>query len=53
MDHIGVLYALKSDQTWSRFIPHRPEVSSLDRLESRTGVIVLITDGEVLWAFDS
>ena len=50
-EHIGVLYTLTPAQAWSRFVPGRPDVSNLDRLESAIGVIILITDGEVLWVF--
>jgi hypothetical protein len=51
-EHIAVLYRLNSDQTWSRFVPERPQVSDLDFLESSTGVMILINSGDAVWQFD-
>ena len=52
-EHIAVLYKLAPDQTWSRFVPQRPDVSDLERLESPTGVMVLINSGDAVWEFDA
>ena len=49
----AVLYSLAPDQAWRRFIPDRPEVSNLTRLETFTSVLILVTaDGGALWTFD-
>jgi hypothetical protein len=51
-EQVGVLYTLAPDQSWGRFVPKRPEVSNLDRLESPSAVIVLINSGDAVWAFN-
>jgi hypothetical protein len=49
---LGILYALGSDQTWSRYVPERPEVSSIARLEQYDAVLMLVTGpGSTPWAF--
>jgi len=49
----AVVYALAPEQTWQRFVPGRPEVSNLNRLEPSTSVLILVTgEGEVTWVFD-
>jgi len=50
---IGVMYSLAPDQTWRRFIPGRPEVSTLSQLYPSISVLVLVTDlGGAQWVFD-
>jgi hypothetical protein len=51
VEQVGVLYTLAPDQSWGRFVPKRPEVSNLDRLESPSAVIVLINSADAVWAF--
>lgn len=54
VENINVLYTLASDQTWRRFIPNRPDVSTLSQLESSTAVLILVTNPDgVLWVFDA
>jgi hypothetical protein len=54
VENINVLYTLASDQTWRRFIPDRPDVSTLSQLESSTAVLILVTNQSgVLWVFDA
>ncbi|KPK21710.1 MAG: hypothetical protein AMJ76_01950 [Dehalococcoidia bacterium SM23_28_1] len=49
---VGVIYALAADQTWSRFIPARPEISNLTQLEQFNSVLVLVTDPSgATWTF--
>lgn len=49
----GVLYTLAPDQSWRRFVPGRPDVSNLNRLEPSISVLILVTDqGDVLWVFE-
>jgi hypothetical protein len=50
---IGVVYALEADRTWERFVPKRPELSNLDRLDHFDCVLVQVTaDRGVKWVFD-
>jgi len=50
---LGILYALRSDQTWSRHVPDRPEMSSIARLKQYDALLILVTDpGGTTWAFD-
>jgi hypothetical protein len=54
VEDISVLYTLTPDQKWRRFIPDRPDASTLGQLESSTCVLMLITNGNgVLWVFDA
>jgi hypothetical protein len=54
VENINVLYTLASDQKWRRFIPGRPDVSTLGQLESSTAVLILVTNPDgVLWMFDA
>ncbi len=49
---VGVIYALAADQSWSRFIPARPEISNLTQLEQFSSVLVLVTDPNgATWTF--
>jgi hypothetical protein len=48
-----VIYTLTSDHSWRRFVAGRPEVSNLERLETFTSVLILVTDSDgALWLFD-
>jgi uncharacterized repeat protein (TIGR01451 family) len=50
---IGIVYALEADRTWERFVPERPELSNLDRLDHFDCVLVQVTaDQGVKWVFD-
>jgi hypothetical protein len=50
---LGILYALGSDQTWSRHVPSRPEVSNIAQLEQYNAVLMLMTEsGGTTWTFD-
>ena len=50
---LSILYALGSDQTWRRYVPERPETSSIARLEQYDAVLTLVTNpGGTTWAFD-
>lgn len=50
----AVVYSLAAnDQSWRRFIPGRPEVSNLDRLDEFTAVLVLVNEETgLVWLFD-
>jgi hypothetical protein len=48
----GVLYALGSTQAWQRFVPGRPEISTLDRLSRFASVLILVTQEDgTQWDF--
>lgn len=50
----SVMYSLAPDQSWRRFLPGRPELTTLDRLEPFTSVLILITSPEAgAWTFSS
>jgi hypothetical protein len=50
---LGVLYALGTDQTWTRYVPGRPEVSNIAQLKRYDAVLMLVTDPHgTTWAFD-
>jgi hypothetical protein len=50
---IGVVYALAADRIWGRFVPNRPELSSLDRLDHFGCVLVQVAaDRAVNWVFN-
>ena len=49
---VGVVYALEANRTWERFIPNRPELSNLDRLDRFDCVLIQVTiDRRVKWVF--
>jgi hypothetical protein len=49
----AIVYTLAPGQTWNRFVPDRPEVSNLDRLDRFTAVLVLVTDdNSPVWVFE-
>ena len=48
----AIVYTLPPGQAWQRFVPGRPEASTLAQLDSSTPVLVLVTDESgALWAF--
>jgi len=48
----AVIYTL-ADQSWRRYVPGRPELSNLLRLETSTPVLILVAGPEgTLWVFD-
>jgi hypothetical protein len=50
----AIVYTLASDQIWQRFVPARPEVSTLAQLDSFTSVLILVTEESgALWVFDA
>jgi Tol biopolymer transport system component/pimeloyl-ACP methyl ester carboxylesterase len=49
----SILYRLGSDQTWGRFVPGRPDVSSISELNTYNAVLVLVTQaGGMQWIFN-
>ena len=49
----AIAYTLAPDQVWQRFVPGRPEVSTLAQLDSFTPVLILVTEESgALWVFD-
>jgi hypothetical protein len=49
----AILYTLAPGQAWQRFVPGRPEASTLTQLDSFTPVLVLVTEESgALWVFD-
>jgi hypothetical protein len=53
MGDFTVIYTLTPDRGWRRFVDGRPEVSNLERLETFTSVLILVTDSDgALWLFD-
>jgi len=50
---LAIAYTLAPGQTWKRFVPDKPNVSTLSQLESLTPVLILVTEeGGALWVFD-
>jgi hypothetical protein len=48
----AVIYLLAPDQSWSRFIPDRPELSGLTELEQFSCVLILVTNPDgATWTF--
>jgi hypothetical protein len=51
--NFNILYRLGSDQAWGRFVPGRPEVSSLSDPNIYYSVLILVTAaGGAQWVFD-
>ena len=51
--NFSILYRLGSDRTWSRFVPARPEVSSITELNTYDSVLILVSAvGGAQWVFD-
>jgi len=49
----GIMYQLGSDQGWSRFVPDRPEVSSIAQVSQYDTVLMLVNqEGGTTWTFD-
>jgi len=50
---VGIVYALAVERTWERFVPNRPELSTLDRLDQFDCILVQVTaDRGAKWVFD-
>jgi hypothetical protein len=50
---LAVLYFVGTDQTWSRYVPGRSEVSNIAHLARYNAVLTLVTNsGGATWAFD-
>jgi len=51
--NFSILYRLGNDQAWGRFVPGRPEVSSISDLNTYDPVLILVTaTGGAQWVFD-
>jgi hypothetical protein len=49
----AVAYTLAPDGTWRRFVPGKPDASTLTQLEQSTPVLMLATEGSgTVWVFD-
>ncbi len=49
----SILYRMGTDQAWERFVPGRPEVSTIAQFGQYDAVLILVTQqGGVTWAFD-
>jgi hypothetical protein len=52
-DQFAIAYSLVPGQAWKRFVPDRPDVSTLSQLASFTPVLILVTEGDgAPWLFD-
>jgi hypothetical protein len=53
-EEVGVTYALPADQTWGRYVPDKPDVSSLTQVARLEALLVLATqEGGTTWVFDA
>jgi hypothetical protein len=51
-DEIAIIYALAPGQSWLRYVPDRPELNTLDRLQRHQAVLVLVSEAAgVTWHF--
>ena len=49
---ISVIYALKADQSWQRYVPGRPDVSGMTQCERLYALLVLVAqEGGATWVF--
>jgi hypothetical protein len=49
----AVAYTLAPDRTWRRFVPGKPDASTLTQLEQSTPVLILATESTgIVWVFD-
>lgn len=52
-NQLGILYVLESSQSWSRYVPSQPELSSVGQLQRYDAVLVLVSaPGGTVWPFD-
>jgi len=52
-DQIAIIYALVPGQGWLRYVPDRPEMSNLDRLQRHQPILVLVSDPTgATWRFE-
>jgi hypothetical protein len=50
---LAILYRLGSDQTWGRYVPGRPDVTTIAQLDQYDAVLMLVTEpGGATWTFD-
>ena len=50
---VAIAYTLASGQAWKRFIPGKPDASSLNQLDSFTPVLILVTEEDgAVWLFE-
>ena len=50
---LDMLYMLRSDQTWSRYVPGRPEVTNIAQLAQYDAVLLLVSaEGGAQWVFN-
>jgi hypothetical protein len=50
---VGVIYALQPDQTWARYVPDRPTLSSLTHCARLDSLLVFVTaPAPTQWVFD-
>jgi hypothetical protein len=53
-DRLAIAYTLASGQAWKRFVPGRPDVSNLSRLDGFTSILILVSqESGAQWVFDS
>jgi len=49
----AIMYQLASNQSWSRYVPDRPDVSDLPNLSQFAAVLMLVSqEGGTSWTFD-
>ena len=49
---VTIVYALIPGQGWLRYVPDRPEIGTLERLQRHQAVLVLVTDSAgAVWRF--
>ncbi len=51
--HFAVMYTLALDGKWRQFVPGRPDMSTLTQLDRFTPILMLVTNGQIVWLFDS
>ncbi|MDP2950292.1 MAG: thrombospondin type 3 repeat-containing protein [Chloroflexota bacterium] len=49
--HFAVMYSLALDGRWRQFVPGRPDISTLTQLDRFTPILMLVTNGQVVWLF--
>jgi hypothetical protein len=50
---LAIMYQLAAEQSWSRYVPGRPDVSDLADLSQFAAVLILVSqEGGTSWTFD-
>jgi hypothetical protein len=50
---LAIVYTAAPGQAWKRFVPGKPDVSTLNQLDSFTPVLILVTEeAGALWMFE-